>query len=59
MSVGETNIALAIDKKIYITDSNLKEKKSIKTDYNIKKITLFTDDEHVFALGSAGAKIFN
>jgi len=59
VSVGKSNIALAIDKKIYITDSNLKEKKSIKTDYSIKKVTLFNDDEHVFALGSVGGKIFS
>jgi len=57
ISVGDSCIAVAFDKNIYLNNSKMKEQKVIKCEYNIKKISLFNDDSHVFVLGSSKGKV--
>ncbi len=57
ISLSNTAIALVFDKEILVVNSNLKEKKTVKTDYSIKKVELYDDNEHLFVLGKSGGEI--
>ena len=57
LSVGSNCVAIAINKDIYIMNSKLSGKKTAKTNYRIKQIALFSDDTHVFVLGSSSGEI--
>lgn len=57
ISLSNTSIALVFDKEIFVVNSNLKEKKKLKTDYSIKKVALYDDNEHLFVLGKSNGEI--
>lgn len=57
ISLSNTSIALVFDKEIFVVNSNLKEKKMLKTDYSIKKVALYDDNEHLFVLGKSSGEI--
>lgn len=54
---GDDSIALAFGKKIYVTNSRLREKKTVRTDYSVKKVALYDDNKHLFVLGTSGGEI--
>lgn len=57
ISLSNTAIALVFDKEIFVVNSNLKEKKTLKTDYSIKKVELYDDNVHLFVLGKSSGEI--
>ncbi len=57
ISRNNESIALAFGKKVYVTNEKLREKKKTEADYNIKKIVLYKDSKHLFALGNSGGKV--
>lgn len=57
ISISDSSIALAFGKKIYVTNSKLQERKTVESDYSIKKVALYEDDKHLFVLGNSGGEI--
>lgn len=57
IALSDNAIALAFGKTIYVTNSDLREKKTVKTDSGVKKIALFDDNEHLFVISASGGGI--
>lgn len=57
ITTGENTIAIAFGKTVYMTDSDLKIKKELKSDSSVKKIALYSDNKHLFIIGNSGGKI--
>ncbi len=57
IAVNDEAVAIAIGKSIVITDNMLKEVKTIKSETAVRKIALFSDNEHVFVIGNSESKI--
>ena len=57
VSVGEGNAALAFGKSIFVLNQNLKTKKKVYSESAVKKIALFSDNEHIFVINSSGGII--
>lgn len=57
ISVSKSGVALAFGKKAIITDSFLKEKKTLESEFIINKLALYNDNKHLFVLGGTGGEI--
>ncbi len=57
ISRNDDCVALAFGKKIYVTNGKLRERKTIETDYSIKKMVIYEDNKHLFVLGNSGGKV--
>lgn len=57
ISVSKSAIALAFGRKAIITNSSLKEKKEIESEFTINKVVLYNDNKHLFVLGGTGGEI--
>lgn len=57
ITTSKSAIALAFGRKIIITDSLLKEKKSVESEVSINKVELYNDNKHLFVLSGTGGEI--
>lgn len=57
ISVTKNALAVAFGRSVYITDSSLEDKKTLKSETSIKKIALYDDNEHLFVIGSSDISI--
>ena len=51
--VNDNAVALAFGRTVYITNSLLEDKKTVKSETSIKQIALFNDNEHLFVVGNS------
>lgn len=57
VTVKNAEIAASFGKKIYIFDSELNEKETVKSESGIKKAVFFNDEKHLFVIDNSGGKI--
>lgn len=57
ISVSENAVAFAFGRNIYVTNSALEDKKTVKSETGVKKIALYSDNEHLFVIGASQASI--
>lgn len=57
ISVSKNGIVLAFGRKAIITNSSLKEKRVIESEFTINKVELYNDNKHLFVLGGTGGEI--
>ena len=57
ISHANDTVALVFGKKVCITNSSLRKKKTVENDYSVKKVALYDDDKHLFVLGTSGGEI--
>lgn len=57
LAISDSAIAMVYGKTVIIADGKLKEKKKIKSDTTIEKIALYSDNKHVFVIGTSDSKI--
>ncbi len=57
IAVSENALAFAFGRNIYVTDSALEDKKTVKSETGVKKIALYSDNEHLFVIGNSEVNI--
>lgn len=57
IAVSKDALAAVFGRTVYITDSALSDKKTVKSETSIKKIALFDDNKHLFVIGNSETSI--